>query len=105
MRKRPSSMFVLLVGGACVIACSSSSSPSGFSGPGTGATKDGGPGEGMVFGPGGGNDSGTAEGPVDVTPPCDTALKLDDGDAASFAKAIGICKSAMTDGFGLVSAS
>jgi hypothetical protein len=41
---------------------------------------------------------------VDKTAACDGALAVD-GDAPSFAKAMGICTSATSDGYGLVSAS
>jgi len=43
-------------------------------------------------------------GPVDVSAPCDTGLAID-GDAFLFAKTIGICTSALKDGYGVVSAS
>ncbi len=43
-------------------------------------------------------------GPVDVSAPCDTGLAVD-GDAFLFAKTIGICTSALKDGYGVVSAS
>jgi hypothetical protein len=43
--------------------------------------------------------------PVDTTASCDTGLTVGDPDAASFAKAIGICTSAATDGYGLVTAA
>src|SRR5262249_34983349 len=65
------------------------------------------------FGSSGGNSSGGttpgpvsgASGAVDVTPACDTGLAVDDPNAASFAKAIGICTTVAAQGFGLVSAS
>jgi hypothetical protein len=44
-------------------------------------------------------------GAVDATAACDTGLAVDDSDAASFAKAIGICTTAANQGFGLVSAT
>jgi hypothetical protein len=47
----------------------------------------------------------TTDGPVDTTPPCDTGLAIDDGNAASFARAIGICTDASMAGYGLVSAT
>jgi hypothetical protein len=89
--------------GACalVVACPSCSSKSG----GKGFTDDTQPSGGF----GNGDDGGTTTGsmpsgtPVDVTPPCDSSLAVD-GDATAFAKAIGICKNANADGFGLVSA-
>jgi hypothetical protein len=43
-------------------------------------------------------------GQVDKVAACDTGLATD-GDATSFAKSIGICTNAMTDGYGLVSAA
>lgn len=85
------------------------SSPGGGQGGTTTGAPDGGGGSGGfgttdaggVVAPEGGGDGG----PVDVTPPCDTGIPIDDADPASFAKAMGICTSAAADGFGLVSAS
>jgi hypothetical protein len=55
---------------------------------------------------GGGADAGSGStGPVDVTPPCDPGLAIDDTNAGSFAKAIGICTSAASGGWGLVGAT
>jgi hypothetical protein len=51
-----------------------------------------------------GDSASTPDGQVDKTPACDDALPIM-GDAPSFAKTIGICSNAATDGFGLVSAS
>jgi hypothetical protein len=123
MRKhmRPSSLgSVLYVAavGTMVVACSGTSGSgfvippadgggggNGSGGPGPGG---GGPGPGMLGGDAGGGaipDAATGDGPVDTTPACDTALAIDDSDAASFAKAIGICTTVAAQGFGLVSAS
>jgi hypothetical protein len=44
-------------------------------------------------------------GPIDVTPPCDSGLPIDDADPAAFAHAIGVCTDAGTAGYGLVSAT
>ena len=44
-------------------------------------------------------------GVVGATPSCDTGLAVDDKNAASFAKAIGICTTVAQHGYGLVSAS
>jgi hypothetical protein len=101
-------------------ACSSPSSPSvpsrfGSQGQngngGDGANGNGGNGGsvgslGTVNGntTGGGDGGSGTTGPVDVTPPCDTGLAVD-GDAPSFARAMGICNVASRDGFGLVSAT
>ncbi len=108
---------------ALVLGCSAHASESTYDSPGQGgsdggaeattgpAAGGGGGGSGVLGngGPGGGGDSGSASdgavGPVDVRPPCDSALAVDDSDPASFAKAIGICTNASSDGFGLVSAS
>jgi hypothetical protein len=84
-----------------------SSGGSGGGNNGNGGDDNGG-GPSFDDGGGGGGDASAAGdgavGPVDVTPPCDTGLAID-GDAASFAKAIGICKTASQAGWGLVSAS
>ena len=53
---------------------------------------------------GGETDGGGTLHQVDKTAPCDTGVAID-GDAAAFAKAMGICHDAAKDGFGLVSAS
>jgi hypothetical protein len=84
------------------------SSPSGGQGGTTTGTPDagGGPGgfgttdAGSMLQEGGGDG-----GPVDLTPPCDTGIPIDDADPASFAKAMGICTTVAVQGFGLVSAS
>ena len=78
-------------------------------GSGSGGSSSGGGSSGGLFGTSSGG-SGTTSGdggtgPVDVSAPCDTGLAIDDPNAASFAKAIGICTSAATDGYGLVSAT
>jgi hypothetical protein len=115
--------FTLLatLAGVVLVACAGAPNPSGFAHGGSGAGgssgsggdegSQGGGGEsssGGLFGSssGGaatGDDGGT--GPVDVTAACDTGLAIDDPNAASFAKAIGICTSAASAGYGLVSAS
>lgn len=94
-------------GGGGGSGATSSSGGSGQGGSGTG-TPDGGGGPGGF----GSTDSGSVApegggdgGPVDVTPPCDTGIPIDDADPAGFAKAMGICTTAAADGFGLVSAS
>ncbi|HEY8087320.1 MAG TPA: choice-of-anchor L domain-containing protein [Polyangiaceae bacterium] len=78
----------------------------GSSGGGSGS---GGASSGGLFGTSSGGSGTTSAdggtGPVDVSAPCDTGLAIDDPNAASFAKAIGICTSAATDGYGLVSAT
>lgn len=105
------SSFSVALTGAIVVACSGASPRSGFSQTGDGGIGfgTGNDGSGGMFGPGGGGGEAgpvsDAAGPVDVTAPCDTGLAIDDSNAASFAKAIGICKNAASDGFGLVSAS
>jgi hypothetical protein len=45
------------------------------------------------------------DGPIDTTPPCDMGLAVDDANAASFAKALGICTTVSGAGYGLVSAT
>ncbi|HEY1695467.1 MAG TPA: choice-of-anchor L domain-containing protein [Polyangiaceae bacterium] len=52
----------------------------------------------------GGGAPGTT-GPVDVSAPCDSGLAIDDTNGASFAKAIGICTTAASAGYGLVTAT
>jgi hypothetical protein len=82
---------------------SSGGSFTGSSGSGSGSGSSSG-----SFGTGssgGGADAGGGTGPVDVTPSCDPGLAIDDTNAASFAKAIGICNEAASGGWGLVSAS
>jgi hypothetical protein len=66
------------------------------------------PATGTLGGSGPTDETGSAAsstGAVDMTPACDAALAVDDSEAASFAKAIGICTTAASQGFGLVSAS
>ena len=107
----------LAAASSMIVACSGGGSSSGFDSPPTGekggssGTSGGGtapgtdPGSFSDDGGGGGGGGGTTSGPVDTTPPCDTGLAIDDGQAASFAKAIGICTTAAGQGFGLVSAT
>jgi hypothetical protein len=76
---------------------------SGASSSGGGSSSGGIIGTGSSGGGGGGSDGGV--GVIDSTPPCDTGLAIDDPNAASFAKAIGICTMASQAGYGLVSAS
>ena len=45
------------------------------------------------------------DGPIDTTPPCDMISAVDDPNASSFAKAIGICTTSAGAGYGLVSAT
>jgi hypothetical protein len=120
--------LALLAAGALLVACAGNTGGSGFgndnssgsgSGGGTGNGGSGGSGGGGSGGSPGtfGNSSGTGSsggggsgdgggpiGPVDVTPPCDSGLAID-GDAFNFAKAIGICTSALQSGYGVVSAT
>lgn len=118
--------FALLAAGALFAACAAGD-PSGFGHAGSGSSKGaggggssgggggsgGGSGSPGTFGSssgsggsssGGGGDGGGPIGPVDVTPPCDSGLAVD-GDAFLFAKSVGICTSAVKDGYGIVSAS
>ncbi|HEY1690555.1 MAG TPA: choice-of-anchor L domain-containing protein [Polyangiaceae bacterium] len=88
---------------------SSSGSSSGGAGNGSGGSSSGDGGFGS-FGEGGGGgataqDGGSGSGPVDTTPACDTSLAIDDPSAADFAQAIGICTTAASKGYGLVSAT
>ena len=98
-------------------ACSSPAADNGFGPQGSGQGGANGSGNGAGpggggFGGGGGNGGGGnngdggggAIGQVDKTAACDSGLSVD-GDAASFAKALGVCTTADKDGFGLVSAS
>ncbi len=99
-----------------VAACSSPASDNGFGPQGSGQGASGntgsgaGPGGGGFGGGngggnnGGGGGGGGTIGQVDKTASCDTGLAID-GDAASFAKALGVCTAADKEGFGLVSAS
>jgi hypothetical protein len=93
---------------ACSAAPSSGFTPEGSSNPGMGP--GGGDDSGIQLG--GGDDGGTValgdatvDGPIDTTPPCDMGLAVDDNDPANFAKAIGICTTAATAGYGLVGAT
>jgi hypothetical protein len=113
--------FAMVLVGALLTACSASSHSVGFGDepagddagtPNPGAPSASGSDSGYgTFGEGGGAADAKAAsgdgavGPVDVTPPCDTGLAVDASDAALFAKAIGVCKAAGADGFGLMSAS
>jgi len=84
---------------------SSGGGGSGSSGAGSGSSSGVGS-FGGSSGGGSGGDAGTGgTGPVDLTPPCDPGLAIDDDNASSFAKAIGICTDAASAGWGLVSAS
>jgi hypothetical protein len=106
---------------AAASACASSPAPDGFarggssssgsSGGGSGGSSGGSPsddgGVGTFGNDGGGGsaqDAVTGDGPIDITPPCDPALAIDDPSAADFAKAIGICTDVASKGYGLVSA-
>jgi hypothetical protein len=53
----------------------------------------------------GNNVASNADGVVGATAACDKGIAVDDKNAASFAKAIGICTTAAQQGYGLVSAS
>jgi hypothetical protein len=115
---KPRNAALAMVVAGTLAACSGAPTPSGFgSGKGGGDQEQGGSSGGGsgsagssgggLFGSssGGGDDaSSDASGPVDVTPSCDSGLAVD-GDAVAFAKAMGICTSAATAGWGLVSAS
>jgi len=130
MRVTSACPFILLL---CATFAACSSGPKGGSGfndgtggsgndagglgGGGGGTDTGGgylppAGDAGSFGSGGGGSDAPATttsdggiGPVDVTPPCDTGLAVDDSNGASFAKAIGICTTASSAGYGLVSAT
>ena len=126
MRTRHLSAITVLLAGATLFACSGADRSGFGDGPGGngskasggssggGTTSSGGDsgGPGMFGGSSGSSGSGGgsgggeagAVGPVDQTPPCDSSLAVD-GDAASFAKAMGICTQAAQGGWGLVSAS
>lgn len=90
---------------------SSGSGGDGDTGGGGGSSGGSGTSSGGLFGSSSsGGGSGTTQedggiGVVDVSSPCDTGLAIDDSNAASFAKAMGICTTAATDGYGLVSAT
>ena len=97
--------------GALLFACSGSTNSNGFSdttgsggGGGGGGPGGGGFGTGNTDGGGGGGGGGSMPQQVDKTAACDTGLAVD-GDAAAFAKSIGICTTAAKDGYGLVSAT
>ncbi|HEX8789432.1 MAG TPA: choice-of-anchor L domain-containing protein [Polyangiaceae bacterium] len=119
--------LALVAAGALFVACSGSpdsgfahGGSAGGSGGGNGSSGGGGGGSngGSSGSPGTfGSSSGTGSssgggsgggggpiGPVDVTPPCDTGLAVD-GDAFLFAKSIGICTSALKDGYGIINAT
>jgi hypothetical protein len=114
-RKETAAFSLVLLAGIAA-ACSSKPHSSGFNTDGDG--DDGGD---MIIGGNGGNDGGmfstgnteggagdamlTGDGPIDVTAACDMGLAVDDSNASSFAKAIGICTTASGVGYGLVSAS
>ncbi|MEO7113815.1 MAG: choice-of-anchor L domain-containing protein [Polyangiaceae bacterium] len=84
---------------AVVVACGSSSS-----GDDSSIVNVDGSADGTLLGRDGSSaDASVADGQVDKTPPCDNGLAVM-SDAVSFAKTIGICSNATTDGFGLVSA-
>ncbi len=95
--------------GALLFACSGSTNSNGFNDTsGGGGGGGGGPGGGGLLGggngDGGGGGGGGVTGQVDKTAACDNGLAVD-GDAAAFAKSIGICTMAGSDGYGLVSAT
>ena len=93
------SVFALL---SSVAACSSSAGNSGFNDPNGGSS--GSSGSSGTFGsPDGGSSGTTTGGNVGNTPPCDDTVS--GGTAADYAKAMGLCTSATTDGYGLVSAT
>jgi hypothetical protein len=93
--------------GTLLLACSGSSSTNGFSDNTNNANNNGGGLGGGPLGGGGGTDGGPTggkTGQVDKVASCDSSVAID-GDAASFAKSIGICTTASGEGYGLVSAS
>ncbi|MGH7298226.1 MAG: hypothetical protein ACRELB_25025, partial [Polyangiaceae bacterium] len=111
----------LVLAGALLVACAGAPEGGGFAHGGNGAGGGGGAsgsgddgsqggGQGSSGGLFGSSSGGSATGDdggigvVDVTAACDTGLAIDDTNAVSFARAIGICTSAATDGYGLVSA-
>ncbi len=110
---------------ALIAACSSTPRETTFGNPEDGGGGTITPGEGgSLFGDAGGGGGGGAvcvpsptnaeipgnncdddgDGQVDNPPACDKGLAID-GDAATFAKAIGICDSVSAKGFGLVAAT
>jgi hypothetical protein len=122
----PRRTVAFVAAGALAAACAAPVNSPGFGGGGNdpsgtggsvagqgdtsgGSNSSGGSGSSGSFGSstgGGGVDAGTdGTGPIDVTPPCDTGLAIDDANPASFAHAIGICTDASTAGYGLVSAT
>ncbi len=123
---RISFVFPIAVGVSIVAACSGGGGSHGYSQPtgpdagpvsssghpgngtGVGTGTDAGP-SGSFGGDGGSSappqDAGGADGQVDSTPSCDMGLAVDDGNAASFARAIGICTNVSAGGYGLVSAT
>jgi hypothetical protein len=113
------SVLAFVAAGAMTTACAQAPTPDdGFElgddggGSSGAASSGGGSGSGSGVGSfgsssgGGGGEAGSGgTGPVDVTPSCDPGLAIDDTNAESFAKAIGICTTAASGGWGLVSAS
>ena len=100
MPSRATAIVVTLA--SVLLACSSSPKDSGFVDPNAGPD---GPSSssGGFGGPDGGKDGGPTTGKeVGNTPPCDDVAG---SAAADHAKAMGLCSSAATDGFGLVSAT
>jgi hypothetical protein len=117
MRNLGISLSIALIG-ALVVACSGTSRTSGFDDPGSdgnnGNNNGGNNGNGLIGGGtnGDGGSSSTSNGStgqVDKTASCDSGLAIDDADAASFAKAIGICGSQLVSatysrGYGMTEA-
>jgi hypothetical protein len=114
------SVVVSLAACAVVYGCSSESGRSGFGGEGSSSGASGASGGilgGGDAGPGGkacvpnpanfdipGNDcDDDGDGKIDNPPTCDDSLSQS-GDAEDFARSIGICQTAKTDGYGFVSA-
>jgi hypothetical protein len=115
---RVASRLFLPCAAVVVVACSGSNQAgllgdddgggpgTGVDGGGTGVKGDG----GSNTSDGGAREAGTdggatgMPGEVDKVAACDTGLAID-GDATSFAKALGVCTNAAKDGYGLVSAS
>ena len=119
LRRLHHSALSFVVAGALTAACAQAPAPTGFGDEDNGGSSSGGTvtggGSGSGSGSGGGSfgsssgggvdASSDATGPVDVTAACDPGLAIDDTNAESFAKAIGICTTAASGGWGLVSAS
>jgi hypothetical protein len=107
VRRAKLSLVGTLLGACLAAACSAAPVPTSTGHKSKSSGSD--PGAGILGG--GGPDDGTSAampssgGAVDATAACDTGLAVDDGDAASFAKAIGICTTVAQQGFGLVSAT